>query len=123
MKVKLLFSAMILFIAFGSQAFSQEESGTVYVKITFVAQDALGNSDTVVFSIRESLDGVPEPENLYGVEPQGDLDMRIIQRNEVKFPPTNLHPEGLWLNTWIAAVKPFPENKDLKESNRLSTPP
>jgi len=112
--------AILFFAAINNQAFSQEESGKVYVKLTFVAQDALGNTDTIVFSIRESLEGVPEPENLYGVEPQGDLDMRIIQRNEVKFPPMIGFPDGRWLNCG-GGVKSFSENKDLKESIHLSS--
>jgi len=103
MRLRIIFLATFLFVAIGnSKAFSQEGTGKVYCKITFVAEDALGNTDTVVFSIVEKVDGSQEPENLYGVEPQGDLDMRIIQR------------------TKKLCIEASPENKDFKEDVRCN---
>ena len=67
---------------FTSKAFAQEDS--VYFRTVFVATDALGSTDTVVFVVKEGathgIDTNLGEVNLYGVPPQKELDMRIIQR-------------------------------------------
>jgi hypothetical protein len=53
---------------------------------TLEAVDALGNRDTVIFNVKVGATSGIDTElgeiNLYGTEPQGDLDMRIIQRTD-----------------------------------------
>jgi len=120
MKKKNLFAA-ILFVAFVSalvstkQAHAQED-GVYYFKTVFVAEDALGNKDTVVFVVKEGATMGVDTElgevNLYGIEPQGDLDMRIIQRTTVNF------PNGFWLQD---KVLPSDENIDLKIDYRFDS--
>jgi hypothetical protein len=41
-------------------------------------EDALGNTDTVKISLKKELN----EKNLYGTEPQGDLDLRFVRRTD-----------------------------------------
>ena len=122
MKKKNLFAA-ILFVAFVSasvstnQAHAQEDG---YVKTVFVAEDALGNTDTVMLIITPgSTEGI-DPElgevNLFQVAPQKDLEMRIIQRDKAlcEVIPT------AWLCDFMG---PSLENIDLKVDYRFPPAP
>ena len=59
------------------------EQDSILIKIW--ATDALGNSDTVYFSVNK--EGIPALEeiNLYGTPPQGDLDLRILFRSDSNY--------------------------------------
>jgi len=108
--------AMILAFSNTQQAFSQPADG-IYFKLVLAAEDAVGNTDTVVFYVKEGATNGIDTElgevNLYGLSPQGDLDLRIIQRTTVNCAcagqydygqpmyqrygwlcPTNLNPDG-----------------------------
>jgi len=78
--------AMILAFSNIQQAFSQE-GDSVLSKTVFVVKDAVGNTDTVVFIVKEGATNGIDAElgevNLYGQEPTKDLDLRIIQRTTV----------------------------------------
>ena len=102
--------AMMLAIG-GNQVFSQPEDG-VYFRTVFEAIDSQNNRDTVTFVFKEGATrGIDEhlgEVNLYGVPPQGDLDMRIIQRT-----------------AWDGDLTPMAGNIDLKtdfKMTRLMTP-
>jgi hypothetical protein len=85
---KILFLAMLLLIVAGNGLLAQ----TRYLKFRVV--DALGNSDTVTIMEKqgatEELDTELGEINLFGVQPQGDLDLRIIQRTDTT-----------WLNYYV----------------------
>jgi len=77
---------MAMMLAFSNQAFSQEGDG-IYFKTVFVAKDAVGNTDTVVFYVKEGatsgIDTALGEVNLFGQAITKDLDLRIIQRNTI----------------------------------------
>ena len=86
----------------------------VHLKLVFEAVDAQGNRDTAEFAIRDRATNGLDPElgevNLYGVPPQGDLDIRLVQRtkNDSNLP---------WLRSSTYDIS-FPENVDLKKDYR-----
>jgi len=131
MKKKNLFAA-ILFVAFVSalvstkQALAQEDG--VYFRTVFEVIDSQNNRDTVTFVSKEGATrGIDEhlgEVNLYGVPPQGDLDMRIIQRTTIN----RSYGEG-GLDFWLGPTmsnegcswcyeSPSTENIDLKVNYR-----
>ena len=88
----------------------------VHLKLVFEAVDAQGNRDTAEFAIRDRATNGLDPElgevNLYGVPPQGDLDIRLVQR---KVKDNN--------NVWLSGSYPFgvigfAEHIDLKKDYR-----
>ena len=67
-----------------NKAFSQE--GKEWFKTVIKVEDAKGNIDSVIFYVKEGatkgIDSHLGEVNLYGTEPKGDLDIRIIQRKK-----------------------------------------
>lgn len=110
MKKLVLIIAIIIAMKIGLMA--QQEK--VYVQFTFVAIDAKGNTDTVVYAMRDkatdSIDAELGEENLYGQPPKGDLDMRLIQRH--------FEDRDYWLFIYPGTIENFKENVDLKKDFR-----
>ena len=111
MKKLMLFIAIII----ASGTISTYANGEkVHLKLVFEAVDAQGNRDTAEFAIRDRATNGLDPElgevNLYGVPPQGDLDIRLVQRtkNDSNLP---------WLRSSTYDIS-FPENVDLKKDYR-----
>ena len=111
MKKLMLFIAII--IATGTiSIYANGEK--VHLKLVFEAVDAQGNRDTAEFAIRDRATNGLDPElgevNLYGVPPQGDIDIRLVQRtdNDNNLP---------WLRTSTYNIS-FLENVDLKKDYR-----
>ena len=111
MKKLMLFIAIII----ASGTISTYANGEkVHLKLVFEAVDAQGNRDTAEFAIRDRATNGLDPEldevNLYGVPPQGDLDIRLVQRtkNDSNLP---------WLRSTTYSIS-FPENVDLKKDYR-----
>ena len=111
MKKFMLFIAIII----ASGTISTYANGEkVHLKLVFEAVDAQGNRDTAEFAIRDRATNGLDPElgevNLYGVPPQGDLDIRLVQRtkNDSNLP---------WLRSSTYDIS-FPENVDLKKDYR-----
>ena len=111
MKKLMLFIAII--IATGTIS-TYANGEKVHLKLVFEAVDAQGNRDTAEFAIRDRATNGLDPElgevNLYGVPPQGDLDIRLVQRtkNDSNLP---------WLRSSTYDIS-FPENVDLKKDYR-----
>jgi hypothetical protein len=104
-------------IVFAAGAISLRASGEkVHLKLVFEAVDAKGNRDTVEYAIREKATNGIDKElgevNIYGQAPQGDLDMRLVQRKAKDNNTRWLRGEG-----WVA-ISGFPENVDLKKDYR-----
>jgi hypothetical protein len=137
MKLLQFLTALAVFglagIGAGYQAFSQEDG--IISKTVFVAEDALGNTDTVVFIVKEGATSGIDTElgevNLYGQEPTTDLDLRIIQRTTVNcvcagkdywLCPIGLEDFGGWCSFEAGRlVPPSAENIDLKIDYRFDT--
>lgn len=113
MKKLMLFIAIV--IATGTiSVYANGEK--VHLKVVFEAVDAKGNRDTAEFAIRDKATNSLDPElgevNLYGVPPQGDLDIRLVQR-KVK------DKENVWLyGSGFNCVYGFAKNIDLKKDYR-----
>lgn len=111
MKKLMLFIAII--IATGTIS-TYANGEKVHLKLVFEAVDAQGNRDTAEFAIRDRATNGLDPElgevNLYGVPPQGDIDIRLVQRtdNDNNLP---------WLRTSTYNIS-FLENVDLKKDYR-----
>jgi len=95
-----------------SSVYSQQENdSTIWFRTVIKAVDAVGNVDTVVFYVKEGatkgIDTSFGEVNIYGQEPIGDLDIRIIQRKT----------ESEW---WLVGAEPSAdENIDLKVDYRF----
>jgi hypothetical protein len=123
---KLLLCAVFIsaLTAAGGQLLAQEKLGAF-----FWVEDAIGNRDTVWLYIKDGATDEFDPElevNLYGIPPQGDLDLRIIQRTDTNGFYLDTE-EPVWLNGYfddpylpgVDAVnygwlKPYSCNADLK---------
>jgi hypothetical protein len=108
--------AMILAINIFSQQAQAQEDG-IYFRTVFEVRDAVGNTDTVVFIVKEGATSGIDTElgevNLFGQEPTTDLDLRIIQRTTI-----NCTENGL--DYWLCNVEPpSEENIDLKIDYRF----
>ena len=81
-KFSLIIAFMALILSFNN-LYSQED---YYATVKFRAVDALGNADTVTFYVKSgATDGIDTAfgeVNIYGTEPQGDIDMRFVQRTD-----------------------------------------
>jgi len=104
-KILMPISLMAMILAFNNtqQAHAQEKG-----RIMFWAEDAVGNRDTVWFVIHpeatEGVDTALGEVNLYGVEPQGDLDLRIIRRSDTNYwLPLNV-PEEKRKPYWLVNI-------------------
>ena len=68
-----------------NKAFSQVDG--VWFRTVIKVEDAKGNIDSVIFYVKEGatkgIDSHLGEVNLYGTEPQGDLDIRIVQRTPI----------------------------------------
>ena len=66
----------------GNNTANAQEIDTDSIFIKIWVTDAIGNSDTIWVTVKN--DGIPELEsvNLYGIPPQGDLDLRIVLRTD-----------------------------------------
>ena len=127
--------AMILAFSNTQQAFSQPADG-IYFKLVLAAEDAVGNTDTVVFYVKEGATSGIDTElgevNLYGQEPTKDLDLRIIQRTTVNGVCAG---KDYWLSPkWVEVIEgecfwsggntfvpPSAENIDLKVDYRYDS--
>ena len=109
MKIYFILTALAVWaFAFSSPLLSQVDG--VWFRTVIKAEDAAGNIDTVVFYVKEGatkgIDAELGEINLYGREPQGDLDIRIIRRTT---------ETGKWLDGDPAPA----ENIDLKVNYRF----
>ena len=113
MKKLMLFIAII--IATGTiSVYANGEK--VHLKLVFEAVDAQGNRDTAEFAIRDRATNGLDPElgevNLYGVPPQSDIDIRLVQRR-VK------DKNNVWLSGgYPFKINGFTEHIDLKKDYR-----
>ena len=114
MKKLMLFIAIII----ASGTISTYANGEkVHLKLVFEAVDAQGNRDTAEFAIRDRATNGLDPEldevNLYGVPPQGDLDIRLVQRKVED-------EDNIWLsgNFYMSYIKGYANNLDLKKDYR-----
>ena len=113
MKKLMLFIAIII----ASGTISTYANGEkVHLKLVFEAVDAQGNRDTAEFAIRDRATNGLDPElgevNLYGVPPQGDLDIRLVQRKVE-------NKDNIWLNgAFLLPIYGFTNNIDLKKDYR-----
>ena len=115
MKKLMLFIAIII----ASGTISTYANGEkVHLKLVFEAVDVQGNRDTAEFAIRDRATNGLDPElgevNLYGVPPQGDLDIRLVQRKVEAIDE---------YSSWLRAESPlgfitFSDNIDLKKDYR-----
>ena len=113
MKKLMLFIAIIIATSTISTYANGEK---VHLKLVFEAVDAQGNRDTAEFAIRDRATNGLDPElgevNLYGVPPQGDLDIRLVQRQAI-------NENKSWLSAgYPFATISFPYNMDLKKDYR-----
>ena len=113
MKKLMLFIAII--IASGTIG-TYANGEKVHLKLVFEAVDAQGNRDTAEFAIRDRATNGLDPElgevNLYGVPPQGDLDIRLVQRKAI-------NEKKAWLSAgYPFATISFADNMDLKKDYR-----
>ena len=77
--------------------------------LKFRAVDALGNADTLIIEYKESATNGFDSElgevNLYGVPPEKDIDVRIIQRTDAnyyrKYEPEEKYPDGRIVPYWL----------------------
>jgi hypothetical protein len=80
----LLSSLLVLLIYCGFSAVATAQEDGVLFRAVFVAKDKHGNTDTAIFIVKEgATKGIVEhlgEVNIYGQEPNGPLDLRIIQR-------------------------------------------
>ena len=111
--------------AFSSPLFSQVDG--VWFRTVIKAEDAAGNIDTVVFYVKEGatkgIDAELGEINLYGQEPQGDLDIRIIQRTTVN---TTISDDsiGYWLGIMeLSAIEDIDLNVDYRFFDSAYHPP
>ena len=95
-----------LFLFFASNGYSKD----FFSKIVLKAEDVKGNRDTVACILTSK--EIEEQENLYGIEPKSDLDMRLIQRAD-----TNNNTWWLCCNGF--KVPFFFENVDKKNDSRF----
>ena len=87
-KIKKIFLSFLVLLTWcGFSAIMVAQENGVLFRAVFVAKDALGNTDTAIFIVKEgATKGIDEhlgEVNIYGLPPQGPLDLRIVQRTKV----------------------------------------
>ena len=89
---------IIFLISYGFSAMAQDGW---YLKLRAV--DALGTSDTIIIQYKEGATDGFDPElgevNLYGIAPEKDIDLRIIQRADTNY---WVKHDSVYLNSYLA---------------------
>ena len=122
MRVLTLISAAVLFLAANNFKMSaQEPEVKEYTRLLFWVEDSAGNRDSCWFIGRpDASEGVDEhlgEINLFGIPPQNELDIRIIQRTDDNHNGCWLYGRHHW-SDYSGYVLSFSENIDLKVDHR-----
>ena len=83
--VKSILKFLICLIIFGSQAVPTKAQNADTLALKICVTDSLENSDTVWVYTNSEADPELYEENLYGIEPQGNLDLRLIRRTDINY--------------------------------------
>ncbi len=108
-------------IIFGSQAVPTKAQNADTLALKIWVTDSLGNSDSAWVYVNSEADPELYEENLYGIEPQGNLDLRLIRRTDINYQSdTGLIQGKFWLvgkyNEKGGWCQSYMNNRDAKKS-------
>ena len=124
-----LFITIISFFVVYNATIEAQNADTLALKIWVT--DSLGNSDSAWVYVNSEADPELYEENLYGIEPQGNLDLRLVRRTDINYQSDTGKVKGKfwlvgsyveWLSGTDTSIRfygwcpPYTDNVDAKKS-------